>query len=39
MGGQILGVVVNASTDREMGYGYGHGYRYEYQYSDSYKDH
>jgi succinoglycan biosynthesis transport protein ExoP len=39
VGGQILGVVVNASTDREMGYGYGHGYRYEYQYSDSYKDH
>jgi polysaccharide biosynthesis transport protein len=38
VGGRILGVVVNASTEREMGYGYGHGYRYEYQYSDSYAD-
>jgi polysaccharide biosynthesis transport protein len=38
VGGHILGVVVNASTEREMGYGYGHGYRYEYQYSDSYAD-
>ena len=38
VGGHILGVVVNASNDRDMGYGYGHGYRYEYQYSDSYSD-
>lgn len=36
VGGRIIGVVVNASTDREMGYGYG--YRYDYQYSDSYAD-
>jgi polysaccharide biosynthesis transport protein len=35
VGGTLLGVVVNASTEREMGYGYGHGYRYDYQYSDS----
>lgn len=38
VGGKLLGVVVNASTDREMGYGYGYGYRYDYQYSDSYAD-
>jgi capsular exopolysaccharide synthesis family protein len=38
VGGQLIGVVVNASTDREMGYGYGHAYRYDYQYSDSYSD-
>ena len=38
VGGKILGVVVNASTEREMGYGYGHSYRYNYQYSDSYAD-
>ena len=38
VGGQIIGVVVNASTDREMGYGYGQSYKYDYQYSDSYTD-
>jgi capsular exopolysaccharide synthesis family protein len=38
VGGRLLGVVVNASTEREMGYGYGHGYKYTYQYSDSYAD-
>lgn len=38
VGGKLLGVVVNASTERDMGYGYGYGYRYDYQYSDSYAD-
>jgi capsular exopolysaccharide synthesis family protein len=38
VGGRILGVVVNGSTEREMGYGYGHSYRYGYQYTDSYAD-
>jgi len=38
VGGRILGVVVNGSTEREMGYGYGHSYRYNYQYTDSYAD-
>jgi succinoglycan biosynthesis transport protein ExoP len=38
VGGRVLGVVVNASTEREMGYGYGHAYKYDYQYSDSYSD-
>jgi polysaccharide biosynthesis transport protein len=38
VGGKVLGVVVNGSTDREMGYGYGHSYRYSYQYTDSYSD-
>ena len=38
VGGRILGVVVNGSTEREMGYGYGHSYKYNYQYSDSYAD-
>lgn len=38
VGGHIFGVVVNASTDREMGYGYGYGYRQDYQYSDSYAE-
>ena len=38
VGGKLLGVVVNGSTEREMGYGYGHSYRYNYQYSDSYAD-
>ncbi len=35
---RLLGVVVNGSAERDMGYGYGYGYRYEYQYSDSYTD-
>jgi polysaccharide biosynthesis transport protein len=35
---RILGVVVNGSTERDMGYGYGYGYRYDYQYTDSYSD-
>ncbi|MBA4190140.1 MAG: hypothetical protein C0467_19320 [Planctomycetaceae bacterium] len=34
----ILGVVVNASTEQNMGYGYGYTYKYDYQYSDSYTD-
>jgi capsular exopolysaccharide synthesis family protein len=34
----VLGVVVNASTGRDMGYGYGTGYRYDYQYADSYSE-
>ena len=38
VGGKILGVVVNGSTEREMGYGYGHSYNYNYQYTDSYAD-
>ena len=38
VGGKILGVVVNGSTEREMGYGYGHSYKYNYQYTDSYAD-
>jgi succinoglycan biosynthesis transport protein ExoP len=38
VGGKLLGVVVNGSTEREMGYGYGHSYKYNYQYSDSYAD-
>jgi capsular exopolysaccharide synthesis family protein len=38
VGGKLLGVIVNASTEREMGYGYGYTYRYDYQYSDSYAD-
>ncbi|MCE9568208.1 MAG: polysaccharide biosynthesis tyrosine autokinase [Planctomycetes bacterium] len=35
---RILGVVVNASTEQNMGYGYGYTYKYDYQYSDSYTD-
>ena len=35
VGGRLLGVVVNASTERDMGYGYGHGYHYDYQYTDT----
>ncbi len=35
---RILGVVVNASSERDMGYGYGYNYKYEYKYSDSYTD-
>jgi capsular exopolysaccharide synthesis family protein len=35
VGGRLLGVVVNASTERDMGYGYGYGYRYDYQYADT----
>jgi capsular exopolysaccharide synthesis family protein len=38
VGGRILGIVVNGSTEREMGYGYGHSYKYNYQYTDSYAD-
>ena len=34
VGGRILGVVVNASTQRDMGTGYGYGYRNDYQYGD-----
>jgi capsular exopolysaccharide synthesis family protein len=34
----LLGVVVNASSERDMGYGYGYAYKYDYQYSDSYTD-
>jgi succinoglycan biosynthesis transport protein ExoP len=34
VGVRLLGVVVNASTERDMGYGYGYGYRNEYQYAD-----
>lgn len=35
---RVLGVVVNASSDRDMGYGYGYAYKYDYRYSDSYAD-
>jgi len=35
---RLLGVVVNASTNRDMGYGYGNGYKSGYQYSDAYSD-
>lgn len=35
---QTLGVVVNASTEQNMGYGYGYTYKYDYQYSNSYTD-
>lgn len=35
---RLLGVVVNASSERDMGYGYGYAYKYEYKYTDSYAD-
>jgi capsular exopolysaccharide synthesis family protein len=35
VGGRLLGAIVNASTERDMGYGYGYGYRYDYQYTDA----
>ena len=38
VGGRLLGVVVNASTERDMGYGYGYGYKYETKYETRYED-
>lgn len=38
VGGRILGVVVNGSTGRDMGYGYGYAYKYESGYTDRYAD-
>lgn len=35
---RLLGVVVNGSTERDMGYGYGYSYRNDYQYTGSYAE-
>jgi capsular exopolysaccharide synthesis family protein len=35
---RLLGVIVNASSARDMGYGYGYSYRNDYSYADSYAE-